>query len=268
MSISSKQLAQLQVYFDGEMTPKQLEEFEAEIQTNAELSSYIATAKAADAFLSEQDWVLTTDTKAVQEQSKAFLKEDVQEFARITGNFIKQKNGQPKRRSFDWGVKWITAISAVLVVAFIYSQFFATLSLPTLYDQQVNWNELPSFTTKSGSRNNPLIELEKAFQAQNYKQTITLSQGILDTVSTPNTSVLLYMGAAQLELDQYAQALASFNKVSRSESLDAHMGYWYTAMVFLKQGNKNQAIRALKRVESDSTNYKYKQALELLEQLD
>jgi hypothetical protein len=83
----------------------------------------------------------------------------------------------------------------------------------------------------------------------------------------PDMALILYRGVAQLELDQYENALNSFRELIISNTIDHHKGYWYTAMVYLKQGNKELLVESLEIIAANPSYYNHEESLALLKEL-
>jgi tetratricopeptide (TPR) repeat protein len=137
-----------------------------------------------------------------------------------------------------------------------------------VYNDYSSWDNLPSFSEKSAVNNDPRLLLEKAFNTQQYEDVISLSDSILSNTQTLEPNVLLYQGIAQLELDRFEDAIQTFPNLSKSNALDAHKGYWYIALVYAKQGDQQAFVAALKKVESDPSNFNYPQAVQLLKEFE
>jgi tetratricopeptide (TPR) repeat protein len=71
-----------------------------------------------------------------------------------------------------------------------------------------------------------------------------------------------------LELENYREAIQTFDKLRNSNTLDNHKAYWYTALVYLKQNNAENAKKVLQTLVQDTSNYNYEKAIELLKKLE
>ncbi len=50
-------------------------------------------------------------------------------------------------------------------------------------------------------------------------------------------------------------------------SVDSTKGYWYIALIHLKNDNKENAILMLKKISSNEKNYNYLKAKEVLDKI-
>ena len=68
----------------------------------------------------------------------------------------------------------------------------------------------------------------------------------------------LAIGICQLELGQFEDALATFQKmINDPNHLYHEQGIWYSALIHLQLNNTSQAQPLLQSISGDKTNYFY-----------
>ena len=100
-----------------------------------------------------------------------------------------------------------------------------------------------------------------------YKKAEQLFSEHINKQSNFNPNVVLYLGVSNLELNNYDKALLNFEKLIQSNSIDKSKGYWYKTLTYLKMDDRNLAIKELKIIVENPSNYNYNKAKELLEKL-
>ena len=78
----------------------------------------------------------------------------------------------------------------------------------------------------------------------------------------------IYLGASYFHTSNYDKALEIFSDFSTSDAYDSSKGYWYTALVYLKQEKTDEAKEILKFITKDTSHYNYKKATELLKEMN
>jgi len=266
MKPTQEQLQKVEPYLKNELSQSERLAFEQQIQSNSALAEYVNIAATTGQLLSEQDWPILEQSEKSKDIASKFLNDDAQEFAKKAAQFMETKQ-QTKTRKFTTSKKWIVAAAAAVLIAFVYTQFFTPTTLEQQYANFVDWNELPSFATKSDSIPQPLLQLEQRFYEGNYLAVINESLDAQLLLNASKANILLYRGAAQLELNNFEDALQTFTEITGLNTIDAHKGYWYVAMVHLKQGDRPKTKRALEKVVANKNNFKATEARELLDQL-
>ena len=135
-----------------------------------------------------------------------------------------------------------------------------------LYAEYSDYSNLPSFVSRGEVGTDSLYNAENLFKENKYKEALDIFQSQINT-STNTGSVYIYTGLSQIELEQYKQAENTFDTLIESNLLDAEKGYWYKALLYLKQDNHEKAISILKVIVSESL-FNNKKATELLNKLD
>ena len=257
----------LRRYLDGELSPEELTDFETEIAQSEELQEQVALHRQIDAFNDEEGWSLYEgDTQAIKDNIPLFEDTETKEFSDKLKDFRsgpdKSTVLRPKRKS-HWAIAMAVAAGLVLI---FYLALPKGASIEDLYVEHSNWDELPSLTVKGDA--NAEAEIEQLFLQENYGEVISKIDAISIFDQSSASTLLLYKGVSQLELDQYKDALQTFETLIESNLIDNHKGYWYSALVHLKKGDKAAAIEALEVVAAKENYFRNKEAKELLKELE
>ncbi len=264
MELNDATLKKIANYLNDTMAADERALFEQEINSNKELKEFLYLNSTIDAFEDEDSWIeMKMNSEKMKTIAQRFRDEDTLAFTNKLNSFQKQYTQKPKNIS-----KKIVAFAAVAACFVLIVLWPSSMNLNTVYANYSSWNELPSFIVKGDALNTQKTAMERAFKSKKYSDAIALCNTILNNSNTIQPSILIYKGIAQLELDNYEASIKTFTQLYNSNTIDAHKGYWYIALVYAKQGNKELFIKALKKVTSNSTNYRYKEALELLKEIE
>ncbi len=267
MKEEEKEYETIERYLLNGMTQEEREAFEALMKTNSELKERVTLHKAIHAMDDEDDWMeFSGDSEILKKEADLFRSQETLQFSEQLKTFRDRQNQQQTKKRSPWFNKsFFGAVAAVLIIA-IFVFYPKEPNLSGLYNEYNNWEELPSLITK-GDTANSLKTIEYLFQAKDYKGVIDASGTLLPSTYKYNPQLLLYVGVSHLELDNYEAAIAEFQKLSQSNFIDNHKGYWYTALAYLKQGNKEKSRGTLEIIAKNPSYYKYEDAKKLLKKL-
>jgi len=215
----------------------------------------------------EQDWLFTASDSEINPLEDYLKSDGAKEIKTaiksVNDNYVNVTSSN-KKSYFSY-----LAIAASIIVLVGYFMFNSSPNNMELYAQYNDWSNLPSFTTRGDSDNKLLVSGEKAFLDSNYLKAKNYFEEFLNTSEekNANANALLYYGITNIELGDFTKALESFNKLIASETLDSSKGYWYKALMYLKMDDKASAIKELKIIVTDASNYNYTVAKELLSKL-
>ena len=216
--------------------------------------------------LNEDSWSFAKqNTKEVSEY-KLLLKSDElknlkKTLININSGFNYEKNKKVKTR------KLFYYLAAASVVVFLGFQLFFNqgVSNQDLYSEYVGLNDLPSFVSRTDEINK-LTEAQKLFEHKKYEDALAIFQSQLDS-QEQKANILIYQGISQMQLEKFEDAEQTFNSLIESELLDAEKGYWYKALLYLKQDRVEDSKQILNTIVSDNL-YNKSKAEELLKALD
>ncbi|MBL4662750.1 MAG: hypothetical protein JKY22_04150 [Flavobacteriaceae bacterium] len=257
----------LERYLNDQMTPEEKAQFEKEIDQSSELQELIELHEQVTVLDDEADWITYKgDVSEIKKKIPLFENEETKAFSKKLREFQNNQMQTTGRKPIVW--KRLAVFSGV--AASILLVLFFTIqrgdNLDQLYVAHSNWNELPSLTVKGNSVSDR-TEIEQLFILKKYTEVVSNVKKITINSEEKDATLLLYQGVSQLELDQYENALQTFTELTKSNTIDHHKGYWYIAMVYLKQGNKETLIESLEVITSNSTFYKHTDASDILKKL-
>lgn len=259
-------LEQLELYLTGQMTEEESAQFEQEVESNPDLQEFLVVYQSVDTFQDEESWPsVSVDSQEVKAIAQKFRDSDTIAFEEKVRQFHQQRT---QKTSFGRRSLIIMTSIAAACLLFVFQLWPPDITLDSVYENNSSWSELPSFSEKSDNTDVQKLRLESAFKAQQYEQVIAISDSILINTQTLAPNVMIYQGISLLELNRFDDAILTFTELSNSDALDAHKAYWYISLVYAKQGNFPEFKKAIKKVESDSTNYKYKEASKILKEFE
>ncbi len=267
-------LDKIDQYIKGELEGDTLSAFEQELESNEALrEEMIIQKRLFDAIShnsSELDLVPNMTDKEIQEKSKNPEYQSVSDKIRATGIEFTQNNPSTKKSMGAKIMRLAPAIAAIFLVVVISTVYLVNnnQSIDQYYYDNVNWHaELISFTEKGDSKNN-YASAEKFFEAKNYSKTIEALKDI-----NPEDELypygLMYLGASYANLNKDQEALQVFNQLAQmNEFAESSKGLWYAALIHLKLKDEEKAKEVLNAILKDVGNYHYKDAKQILEDLN
>ncbi|EDP94408.1 hypothetical protein U8527_11040 [Kordia algicida OT-1] len=256
-------------FLKGEMTPEELLDFEQEQKDQPELKEYVTLSKQLQQAISEKDWFAHKNTsKHYHTVQKWYQEVDVLDF--------KEKLQQHADTAFETEKKTFTlkkywfplAAACIALLLTIVYQFTTQPTLDELYTQYGTWNDTPSFIVQDQNTTDIKEKIELLYKNSEYQKCILVADRFLNSATTDKTNVRIYKGFSLVQLHQNSEALQVFKTISESDAIDASKGLWYMALVYLKTEDAKNLQETLKKITALKTNYKYSEALELLETLE
>jgi len=252
-------------YLGDEMSPEEKTLFEAEMVASPALQELVSIHQQMDSFYREEGWVQGhPDKNLLLEKTALFEEDDTKAFAERLKDFKEAERKKSPHISTSL-YYWLAGIASVILVLWALLPK-ETVGMQNLYLQYYQVEDLGTLHVK-GDGDDPLLQIEKDFRVQNYQATIAKATPIVDTLSRPNVPLLLYLGNAQLQLNQFEEAEATFNTIIHSNTLDFHKGYWYQSLLFLKKEDKIRCMDVLKIISEHPSYFKHKKAKVLLKDL-
>ena len=250
------------------MTPEEQTAFESAIEQDASLKEQVLLHKALYNIDDEDTWIdFNGDKEVLKNEAALFRSKETSQFTQQLRAF---KENQPKATALKKSRPYLTTIAATaaILIAVVLISYPKQPDLQALYTSHASWDELPSLITKGNNAERSIQQLEYSFQAKDYDQVVILTDKLLIEHPEYKAQILLYSGVSLLEMNENIPAIARFDMLIESNSIDAHKGYWYKALSFLKQGDKTSCIETLKIITQNSGYYKHSEAKKLLRQLD
>ena len=259
-------LEALQAYLDGTLPEAQRTAFEQQLAAQPELQEFVDAYTQAER-LQDGDWPLTQNQEALSEALRKFRGEEVQDFAQQL-QAAQARYQVPAAPTPLWRKPWVAVAGLAAAAALLLFLFLPGSVSPTdAYAQYNSWDELPSLSVKSTTSEAKATQLERDFRAGNYEASLHLGEELVTASEAVNPNLWLYYGISQLETGDTQGALTTFKELTQSPTLDAHKGYWYQALAYLKEGRTAEARTALEAVTADPKHYRYEEAKDLLKKL-
>ena len=254
-------------YLRNELSEEERLLFEESLRNDPNLREEYLIHRELCAQVDDSCWISDAyepNEKEVKELEEYFRSDEAERFKSLVE---KSKNDYNTQSRKDYKIKWIVPIIAaasVSIIILLQLDLFSKSS-EKLYSEYAQWNDLPSLPSRSAG--NVLSRGQFLFEQKQYDESFDLFAKYEEENKEISSPILLYLGISALELDKYQQALDSFDKLIKSESIDRSMGYWYKALTYLKMGHKGKAKAALKEIISKPSNFNYEVAKELLSEL-
>lgn len=169
----------------------------------------------------------------------------------------------PKKNKTKW---YLIAASIVVFISFGLFWTFNSKSPEKLFD---TYYTVASNTSHPIVRDNSVSDaLTKAFMAyesEQYSEAQTLFSHLYNT--SQNSELLFYEAICYLEMDKTQLAVETFLKHKAFNDRLASKSNWYLALTYLKMENVELARKTLEEIVSNNSNYRFKEAKELLSKL-
>lgn len=255
-------------YLSGNMSMSEQQAFEERLRTDTALAREFKLQKEMFAMYGNENWiegdadVLKTDQA---KQLQSFFKSDEATGLKATINEIIVEN----RTNVNSRKYWLIGIAASIAVLLTVSLFvFKDNNYDDLYASYVHLDEIPSLVTRGEDTHKLLEEAQLLFEAQKYEEATQSFSEYHQKEATINPLSYIYNGIAYIELGEFDHALVQFKRLEDSNTLQAKKAKWYRALVFLKQKNRTKLKQTLQTILDNNSNYKYKEAQELLDMID
>ena len=268
MKLNDTTYNSIKKYLDNKMTSDELLAFEKEITINKDLKDTIDILKKMDIVYSDEQWQLYDgDIDKLKEANTLFLEKDVDDFSKKIRASQEQFKANSSSTSISFS-KYIAAIAAVFLILLGTNHFFnSKTSSSSLYNEYYSMDDLPSFTVKS-STTTKLEKAEYLFKSKKYEEALQLLNLVQNSENKFNPSLTLYLALTNAQLANYQKSLDYLDTLLQSNTLDSHKAYWFKALIYLKQNNKEKAIKTLKILTQNKENFNYNKAVSLLEELE
>ncbi|WP_299439705.1 hypothetical protein [uncultured Aquimarina sp.] len=255
-------------YLSGTMSTSEKEVFEEKLRTDTELAKELKLQRDMLAVYDDQEWlegdkeILKTD-KATQ--LKSFYESDEAASLKSTINeVISENRSNSQNKTF-----WFIGVAASIAVLISVSLFvFKDTNYDELYASYVHIDEIPSLVTRGEDANKILEKAQLLFEDKKYQKATESFAAYHKKETAIDPLSYIYNGIAYTELNKFDEALAQFELLGNSNTLQSKKTNWYKALVFLKQKRKRKLKDVLQTILSDTSNYKYKEAQELLGKID
>lgn len=205
----------IEKYFENTLTPEEAADFEKELAEDKELATAFAYEKNV------KHAIILNERTALKRQLQSF---------------------EPRKKSFKW--MYVAASIVVLLGACTWTMFFNS-NCDSLYDQY--YQTYPNTVAPTVRGENDLGIKSEAFFAYDsgdYQKSAQLFTTIYNT--DRHDYALFYKGLSLMELKKYKEAITAFDQHDYTKNnAFAPFFKWYSALSYLKLGQKEKAISTL-----------------------
>jgi len=235
-------------YFTNDLSPEQEQQFNELLATDSEF---------------KQQFDFEKDLQGViRDNEKSGLKSKLVGFEKEIANETPVRILRPNYR------KWAMAASIALLVTLGWMGYnnFSGPNYGNLYE--TNFQEYPN-TVYAVTRGETVESIERdafvAYESGNYQAAIDN----FNKIPTADKEEYLdfYMGLSHLGLGDLQESKTLFNGIISSDSEFAPEAHWYSALISIKEKDKESAIENLKTLTS-KYDFQKDKALELLKELE
>ncbi|WP_405208224.1 tetratricopeptide repeat protein [Aquimarina sp. LLG6339-5] len=262
---------EIEKYLNGEMTKEETIVFLKKIDRNPDAKEALTLYQEMNTIYDSENWNLTDKKpsyKKVREYEE-FFKGD--KGASVKDAIVKAEQSyfeEPQTSKMKRIFLYVGGVAAIFIAGlFLLGQFNKDVDNSQLYVEYKDWDVLPSLNQRDSTTE--LVNIEKLFKSKKYDESLILIEKLtLENNQELNSQILLYLGANQLELNKNEDAIESFTKLLKNNSLDSSKAHWYLGLCFLKINQLEKAKNEFKSLINSGLNFKKIEAKELLEQLD
>ncbi len=252
-------------YLKGLLSKNEEQSFLERLESDADFNEKFKLEEQLFNSLNEDSWSFSENKTSEAEVYKMTLEEDdIQSLKKTLSEVNSQFNSESSKTNNRKILYYLAAASIIVLLVF---QFFfnQTMSNLELYNNYVGLDDLPSFVSRSSEGDN-LVEAQELFENKAYEDALVIFKSQMD-ISDSKADVAIYKGLSEIELAMYNDAEQTFNGLINSHLLDAEKGYWYKALLFLKQDRVEDSKQVLNKIISENL-YNNNEAEELLKQID
>ncbi len=257
----------IQKFLKNTLSEKEKEEVLLRIENDKHFRDKVNFEKQLIFNLNDTEWSIssTTSHSEIDEYEKLLRSESTRALKKTLHNVNAEYQLKQKKGNKSWLLYTGVAVILVIIGLSIFSPF--KTSPDELYANYLDLSELPSLVDRGNSEQKLLIKAQKLFEAKEYDQSLRILENELSTIEKNKAAIYLYTGISQMELEQFDKAEISFNTLIESKLIDSPKGKWYKALLFLKKNELSKAKKILLQITESSSNYKFKEASELLSKL-
>jgi tetratricopeptide (TPR) repeat protein len=262
----------IEAYLGGQLPPDERKAFEEVMAQNASIREKVRLSDQINHFVGghflPENEISKHESAYAKSLQDTLASNDTKEFHKdlteIANSYHASTNDTDTPQKGGRLIYFLSTAAAIALVIFGLN-IFGSSSPSDLYASFYEPSDLPSFTTRSDSKKE-LLSGMKAFNTGNYEIAIKDLTAFAKAEDEP--TAYLYTGIAHLELGHIDAALADFDRLGQSESLDASQAIWYKALVYLKTEQTELAISQLDEITKDPSHFKYEEAKALLKALE
>lgn len=258
----------IEAYLNNNLSNNQLITFEERLKNDIDFFEKVQLEKQLFETLNEKSlkYSFNKEHKSVQAY-KAEFENDVTKgiksaIIKAEGDYYNESRSKKeikRKRSL------LVYASAASVVFFISIFFWTNTneSPADLYAEYIELSELPSLAERGNVNTDVLLNAQRLFENESYDKTIDILKNTLNDSIGNQAIKYVYLGIAQMELNQFDEATKTFKTLAQSDFVDAPLAYWYMALLHLKKEEIKECKTLLKKLINENLHNKIK-AEELL----
>ncbi|WP_299519426.1 tetratricopeptide repeat protein [Winogradskyella sp.] len=200
--------------------------------------------------LNEDRWSFSNVDGVEIDAYKEILEgEDVQNLKKTLTEVNTRFNNSNQKKTKSKTIYYYLAAASIVVFLGVQFFFNHNPSSQELYNEYIELNDLPSFASRAHD-SGELPKAQQLFEDKKYKEALIIFQEQLGA-SEFEGNVFLYLGISQIELGEYSAAEKTFEDLINSDLLDSKKGYWYKALLYLKQDRVEETKEVLNKIVVD-----------------
>lgn len=259
----------IDAYLGKRLTPQEIISFELHMEENVRFRESVLLQKQLQEALNDEDWSFAeqVDADAIKSYEAEFRRQETKDLAVTLKSVNAQYQKTTSKRNINFR-PWLLSLSAAIIAVLLAVKVLlpSEYAPEDLYVKYFDTQELPSLVVR-GDNESQLVKAQHHFEEKEYVEALSIFEQQLDHNPRQKSTLFVYKGISEMELNQFAKAAQTFELLSTSNLLDASKGFWYAALLQLKQGNVSEAKKELERILESRENYKFKEAKTLLGQL-
>lgn len=263
INVTEELLEKIDNYLNGLLSIEDSIEFEKKIESDPELKEIVIIQEGLFTIHNNENSKKLANNKSlksIKHYKEQINKEENQKLLSII-----KKSGENYHKS-KISKNSILKYSVAATVAILFSTLFyfnSSNDLENYYETNLDWNELPSYSSKGNDSLIIFTNGEKLFREKKFDKAIASFHSISKSNKLYPYS-LMYIGASYEQLNQNQKAIETFKVLSEMSNFEEYSrGYWYQLLIYLKLNNKAKAQEIKALIIKDPNNYNYEKAKSL-----
>ena len=263
-------LEEIDKYLDDIMTPEERKSFEEKVDNDSTLAEELKLQKDMRSIYEDKDWIEGDTTALKNNEAKQlsdfFRSDEASSLKESIAEVVDQNRTKSGNRNKNF---YFLGIAASIIVLMTISIFvFSESDYNALYSENIALDEIPSMITRGEEENELVKNAQELFEQKKYEEAAAIFLKYHQSnVADIDPLSYIYSGVAYLELDKFDKAIAQFELLEQTNTLQSKKANWYKAMVYLKGEEKEKLKGILVKITSDPDNYNFKEAKVLLEKI-
>lgn len=256
----------IEAYLTNNLSGSELIAFEERLENDKDFFDSVQLEKQLFESLDEESlgYISNKEHTSVHAYKAAFESDATKDIKNAIIKAEESYNKKPKRKLYT--ILYAAAASVIFFIS-IFSWNETNESPSSLYTTYIELSTLPSFAERGDDSSDVLLNAQRQFENKSYTEAITILQEALKDTTDHRSVKYVYLGIAQMESDEFDDAIHTFETLAQSNFIDAPLAHWYMALLSLKKDDSKQAEIHLKKVITEDLYNKTK-AEELLRKIE